>query len=95
MQVIIRKLTRFGRWAQGPAAGLVLVVLLPGGSLLALLLFLYQRRQVAVRGAIIRAVAALRHAARSLRPRVAPALQPCYVRLARARLLDRGPEGGR
>jgi hypothetical protein len=95
MQVIFRKLARFGRWAQGPAACLVLVVVLPGGSLLALLLFLYQRRQVAVRSAVPRALAALRRAAGSLRPLVAPALQPCYPRLARARLLDRGPEARR
>jgi hypothetical protein len=95
MQAIVRNLARLGRWAQGPAACFILVVLLPGGSLLALLLLLYQRRQAAVRNPLAGAVFALRRAAGSLTRLATPALQPCYVRPARAHLLDHGAEGGR
>ena len=89
MQAMVRKLERFGHWAQGPAACFMLVVLLPGGSLLALLLLLYRQRDTSVREILARAVSTLRRPL--LRPPTS-ALQPCYIRPPR---IGRRAEGRR
>ena len=46
MDAIIRGLLVLRRFGQSVGPYLVLEILLPGGTLLALLLFLYQRRQL-------------------------------------------------
>jgi hypothetical protein len=46
MDVIIRGLQVLRRFGQSVGPYLVLEIVLPGGTLLALLLFLYQRRQL-------------------------------------------------
>jgi hypothetical protein len=44
MQAVISSLAMLRRWGQALGPYLVLEILLPGGTLLALLLFLYRRR---------------------------------------------------
>ena len=59
MDVIIRGLQLLGRFGQKAGPYLMLEILLPGGTLLALLLFLYQRRPVDAGGIAQRTAAAV------------------------------------
>ena len=52
MQFVIESLGTLRRWAQKLGPYLVIEILLPGGTLFALLFFLYQRKKVNV-GALL------------------------------------------
>jgi hypothetical protein len=60
MQMVMSGLGILRRFGQSVGPYLMLEILLPGGTLLALLLFLYRRRKVDIGSAVSRAVAAVR-----------------------------------
>ena len=59
MDVAIRVWEWFRRYGQNIGPYLMLEILMPGGTLLALLLFLYQRRQADIGGVVQRIVLAV------------------------------------
>jgi hypothetical protein len=77
----LETLRRFGQ-RLGPY--LMLEILLPGGSLFALMLFLYQRRKVGMGSEVPRPLLAVMRAWASLVPQGFFAPQPCYLRSSRA-----------
>ena len=78
MQTVVRGIEALRRAGQKFGPYLMLEILLPGGTLLALLLFLYRRRQLDPRSRTpLTAVALRRTFARIIEPFVA--LQPCYA----------------
>ena len=79
MQSVINWLGILRRVGQKAGPYLVLEILLPGGTLLALLLFLYRRRNADAGGGAQRAVVA---AMRKLSSMFEPGLQPAPIRLA-------------
>ena len=84
MQRVIDHLETLRRYGQRLGPYLMLEILLPGGSLFALMLFLYQRRKVGARRELPRPVQAIIRALASLFPqRTFLVLQPCYLRPTR------------
>ena len=83
MQRVIDHLETLRRYGQRLGPYLMLEILLPGGSLFALMLFLYQRRKNGSGRAIPSLVQATMRAWASLALRVSFALQPCYLQPAR------------
>ena len=83
MQRIMDHLETLRRFGQRLGPYLMLEILLPGGSLFALTLFLYQRRKLGIGRAVPRPVQAVMRALASLAPQVSLVLQPC-VQPARA-----------
>jgi len=78
----LQTLRRYGH-RLGPY--LMLEILLPGGSLFALALFLYQRRKLGTGRSLPQPVQAMMRAWASLAPYLSFVLQPCYLQPARAR----------
>jgi len=62
----------------------MLEILLPGGTLLALLLFLYQRRKLNIRGLAQRTALAVARLLASLAEQRIFVLRPCYLRPSQA-----------
>ena len=83
MQRVIEHLETLRRYGQRLGPYLMLEILLPGGSLFALMLFLYQRRKIGLRRELPRPVQAIIRALASLFPQRGFVLQPCYLRPAR------------
>ena len=84
MQRVIDHLEMLRRYGRRLGPYLMLEILLPGGSLFALMLFLYQRRKHGGGRAIPSPVQAVTHAWASLAPLLSFVLQPCYLQPARA-----------
>ena len=83
MQRVIDYLETLGRFGQKLGPYLMLEILLPGGSLFALILFLYQRRKAGNGPAVPWPVQALMRLWASLVPQGIFMPQPCYLRPAR------------
>ena len=83
MQRVIDYLETFRRYGQRLGPYLMIEILLPGGSLFALMLFLYRRRKAGLGRATPRLAAALTRLWASLAPQAMFALQPCYLRPSR------------
>jgi len=83
MQTIVDQLQTLRRYGQRLGPYLMLEILLPGGSLFALALFLYQRRKLGI-GRMPRPVQAVMRAWASLAPYLSFVLQPCHVQPSRA-----------
>ena len=84
MQRVMSGLGILRRFGQSVGPYLMLEILLPGGTLLALLLFLYRRRKVDIESAVSRAVAAVRRDLASMVGQGIFALRPCDLRPWRA-----------
>ena len=84
MQRIVGHLETLRRYGQRLGPYLMLEILLPGGSLFALALFLYQRRKRGIVRAVPRPVQAVMRGWASLAPQLSLVLQPCCVQPARA-----------
>jgi len=84
MQRIADQLQTLRRYGQRLGPYLMLEILLPGGSLFALALFLYQRRKLGIGRTLPRPVQAVMRAWASLAPCFSFVLQPCYVQPSRA-----------
>ena len=84
MERIMDHLEMLRRYGQRLGPYLMLEILLPGGSLFALALFLYQRRKPGIGRALPRPVQAMMRAWASLAPCLPFILQPCYLQPARA-----------
>ena len=84
MQRVIDRLELLRRYGQKLGPYLMLEILLPGGSLFALMLFLYQRRKVGIGHGSLRPVQAMIRASASLFAQRTFVLQPCYLRPTRA-----------
>lgn len=91
MQALTNRLNQFRKIVQNAGPYLLLEILLPGGSLCALLLFLWQRRNPQARARARRAVAALLQTfAAACEPRLwTPAPARMVVRLAKASSIER------
>ena len=83
MQTVIDVLETLRRFGQKLGPYVMLEILLPGGSLFALMLFLYQRRKAGIARAAPRPVQALMRMWTSLVPQGAFIAQPCYLRPSR------------
>ena len=83
MQRVMDHLETFRRFGQKLGPYLMLEILLPGGSLFALMLFLYKRRKPGIKRELPRSVLAVMRALASLVSQGIFVLQPCYVRPAR------------
>ena len=83
MQRVIDQLETLRRLGQKLGPYLMLEILLPGGSVFALLLFLYQRRKLGIGREPPRPVLAVMRALASQVPQGIFVAQPCYVRPAR------------
>jgi hypothetical protein len=79
MQRVIDYLELLRRLGQRLGPYLLVEILLPGGSLFALMLFLYQRRKAGTGRALPQPLLALARAFASLAPQALPVLQPCYA----------------
>ena len=85
MQRVVDLLEALRRLGQRLGPYLMLEILLPGGSLLALALFLYQRRKARIGRATPSAIiAALARLWAALAPHGMFMAQPCYARSSRA-----------
>jgi hypothetical protein len=84
MQRVMDHLETLRRFGQRLGPYLMLEILLPGGSLFALLLFLYQRRKLGIGRELPRPVQAIMRAWASLVPQVSFVPQPCYLQPSRA-----------
>ena len=84
MQKAMDHLETLRRYGQRLGPYLMLEIFLPGGSLLALMLFLYQRRKHGSGRAIPSLVRAVTRAWANLAPNRSFILQPCYLQPARA-----------
>jgi hypothetical protein len=84
MQRLIDFLDILRRFGQKLGPYLMIEILLPGGSLLALMLFLYRRRKAGTGGTVPRPVALVIRLWASLVPQSIFMPQPCYVRSSRA-----------
>ena len=78
MQRFIDHLEMLRRFGQRLGPYLMLEILLPGGSLFALLLFLYRRRKLGIGRELPRPVQALLRAWASFVPQLSLVPQPCY-----------------
>jgi len=83
MQRIADQLQTLRRYGQRLGPYLMLEILLPGGSLFALALFLYQRRKLGI-GRTPRPVQAVMRAWESLAAYFSFVPQPCHVQPSRA-----------
>ena len=83
MQRVIDHLETLRRLGQKLGPYLMLEILLPGGSLFALILFLYQRRKLGGGHELPRPVLAAMRALANVVPHGIFVLQPCYARPAR------------
>ena len=84
MQRVMDHLETFRRFGQKLGPYLMLEILLPGGSLFALMLFLYQRRKTGIAREVFRPMHAMMRALASLVPQGTFVPQPCYLRPSRA-----------
>ncbi len=84
MQRVMDHVDTLRRFGQRVGPYLMLEILLPGGSLFALALFLYQRRKLGVGRSLPRPMQALMRAWASLVPQISFIPQPCYLRPSRA-----------
>ena len=84
MRRLIDFLDTLRRFGQKLGPYLMIEILLPGGSLLALMLFLYQRRKAGVEGAVPRLIGTPIRLWTSLVPQGIFMAQPCYARSPRA-----------
>jgi hypothetical protein len=91
MQALTNRLNQFRKIVQNAGPYLLLEILLPGGSLCALLLFLWQRRNPQARARARRAVEALLQTfAAACEPRLwIPAPARTAIRLAKASSIER------
>jgi hypothetical protein len=83
MQRVIDTFEMLRRLGQRLGPYLMIEILLPGGSLFALMLFLYQRRKSGVGRELPRPLAALLRALAPLLPQGFLVPQPCFVRPSR------------
>jgi hypothetical protein len=83
VQKVMDHLETLRRFGQKLGPYLMLEILLPGGSLFALMLFLYQRRKVGIGHAMPRPVLIVMRALASLAPQGIFVPQPCYLRPTR------------
>ena len=83
MQRVIDFLETLRHLGQRLGPYLMIEILLPGGSLFALMLFLYQRRKAGSERALPRPVQALLRLWTSLAPQGIFMPQPCYLRPSR------------
>ena len=79
MQRVMSGLAMLRRFGQTLGPYLMLEILLPGGTLLALLLFLYRRRQFDIESILSRALAAMTRDLASMVGEGIFALRPCYL----------------
>ena len=84
MQRLIDFLDMLRRFGQKLGPYLMIEILLPGGSLLALMLFLYQRRKAGTGRTMPRPVAVVMSVWASFLPQNIFMAQPCFVRSSRA-----------
>ena len=84
MQRVMDHLETLRRYGQRLGPYLMLEILLPGGSLFALMLFLYQRRKLGVGRAGSRPALTLTRVLASLVPQGFFVPQPCFLRASRA-----------
>src|SRR6266487_2472454 len=84
MQIVMIGLGILRRIGQMLGPYLMLEILLPGGTLLALLLFLYQRRKLDVGSIASQTALAVRRALASIGEQGIFVLQPCYLLPPRA-----------
>jgi len=84
MRKVIDHLETLRRCGQRLGPYLMLEIFLPGGSLFALMLFLYQRRKHGCARAMPSPAKALMRAWESLAPHLSLVLQPFYLQPARA-----------
>ena len=80
MQRVIDYLEMLRRLGQRLGPYVLIEILLPGGSLFALMLFLYQRRKAGAGRGLPQPALALMRAFASFAPQTLPLLQPCYSR---------------
>ncbi len=80
MQRVIDSLETLRLLGQRFGPYLLIEILLPGGSLIALILFLYQRRKAGTGRGLPRPLLALARALASFAPQALPVFQPCYSR---------------
>jgi hypothetical protein len=83
MQRVIEHLETLRRFGQRLGPYLMLEILLPGGSLFALLLFLYQHRKAGIGSSAPQPLQALMRLWASLVPQGIFMPQPCYARPSR------------
>ena len=91
MQRVMSSLETLRRYGQKLGPYLVLEILLPGGTLFALLLFLYRRRKLDTGSDAPRIVVALTRALVGIVQQIF-VLQPCYLRPSQA-IHSRGRDG--
>ncbi len=84
MQIVMSRLGTLGRFGQTLGPYLMLEILLPGGTLLALLLFLYQRRKLDTGSVAARTAVAVTRALASIVEQGIFVLRPCYLRPSQA-----------
>jgi len=84
MEMVMNSLGILRRLGQKLGPYLMLEILLPGGTLLALLLFLYQRRKLNIRGLAQRTALAVARLLASLAEQRIFVLRPCYLRPSQA-----------
>jgi hypothetical protein len=80
MQRVIDHLETLRRLGQRLGPYVLIEILLPGGSLFALMLFLYQRRKAGSPRPLPQAVLSLVRTFATFAPNALPMLQPCYSR---------------
>ena len=84
MQAVMSGLGILRRFGQKLGPYLMLEILLPGGTLVALLLFLYQRRKFDIGRVASRTAVAMTRAFASITGQGIFVLRPCYLRLGEA-----------
>jgi hypothetical protein len=94
MQWVMNGLEALHRIGRNAGFYLVLELLLPGGTLVALLLFLYRRGKLDPRGFASRAVATVSRRFAGAFEGGTPVPGPCYVRVAQDRIHGGSRRGG-
>lgn len=84
MPIVMSRLGMLRRLGQGLGPYLVLEILLPGGTVLALLLFLYRRSELDIGSIVSRTVLAGRLALGSILRQAVSLPQSCYLRPSQA-----------
>ena len=84
MEIVMNRLGILRRLAQKLGPYLMLEMLLPGGTLLALLLFLYQRRKLNIGSVAQRTALAVARTLASIVEQRIFVLRPCYLRPSQA-----------
>ena len=84
MPIVTSRLGMLRRLGQEWGPYLMLEILLPGGTLVALLLFLYQRRKFDIGRVASRTAVAMTRAFASITGQGIFVLRPCYLRLGEA-----------